>query len=340
MEGLQGIWATVARLVLSRAVRQPMRAAARAASQPAWPAPTTRTSKLAAGVRGRRKRMASSSHALVCLGPISGLAAIYTRILAPPSSWRAVAPLEPSIAVQDSDPNAQLIDAFVVPTDTGSAVLVDTDFRRLDADVGPFQIALYSRLPLSMGELAVIRARVEADLFAHAVRTATEGRRWVLALVTGLLEMGVLGVLLAFFFLNREPVHAVVVWAAPLGFLPGLRCVWRAVAGRQAGARARSTLELGELLPTAAVGRDGESLARLRDLWRIAGEPDEPRDLMRLERVAREQVRWPAAARFYRDLADAPQVSAPPGRLARLRGLTRTRRGRPYPLTHLTARSR
>ena len=91
-----------------------------------------------------------------------------------------------------------------------------------------------------------------------------------------------LGVLLAFLFLNREPVHAVLVWAAPLGFLPGLGYVWRAVAGRRAGARARSTLELGELLPTAAVGRDGESLARLRDLWRIAEQPDEPRDLMRL----------------------------------------------------------
>ena len=137
--------------------------------------------------------------------------------------------------MQDSDPNAQFIDAFVVPTDTGSAVLIDTDFWRLDADAGPFQIALYSRLPLSMGELAVIRARVEADLFAHAVRTAAEGRRWVLALLMGVIELGVLGVLLAFLFLNREPVHAVVVWAAPLGFLPGLAYVWRTVAAVRPG---------------------------------------------------------------------------------------------------------
>lgn len=242
--------------------------------------------------------------------------------------------------MQDSDPNAQFIDAFVVPTDTGSAVLIDTDFWRLDADAGPFQIALYSRLPLSMGELAVIRARVEADLFAHAVRTAAEGRRWVLALLTGVIELGVLGVLLAFLFLNREPVHAVVVWAAPLGFLPGLAYVWRTVAGRQAGARARSTLELGELLPNTAVGRDGDSLARLRDLWRIAEQPDEPRDLMRLERVARERVQWPAAARFYRELANAPRTSAPRGRLSWPRVLARFRRQRPHPLTHLTARSR
>ncbi len=242
--------------------------------------------------------------------------------------------------MQDTDPNAQFIDAFVVPTDSGSAVLIDTDFRRLDAEAGPFQIALYSRLPLSMGELAVIRSRVEADLFAQAVRTAARGQRWVLALLTGVLELCVLGVLLAFLFLNREPVHAVVVWAAPLGFLPGLAYVWHSVTGRQAGARARSTLELGELLPNTAVGRDGDSLARLRDLWRIAEQPDEPRDLMRLEGVARERVRWPAAARFYRELAKAPQASAPPGRLAWLRALARFGRERPQPLTHLRARSR
>ena len=241
--------------------------------------------------------------------------------------------------MQDSDPNAQLIDAFVVPTDTGSAVLIDADYERLKAVAGPFQIALYSRLPLSMGELAVIRARVEADLFAHAVRTAAEGRRWVLALLMGLLELGVVGVLLAFLFLNREPVHAVVAWAAPLGFLPGVLHAWRAVARRRAGASARATLEVGELLSTIAVGRDGESLARLRDLWRNINRPNEPRDLMRLERVARTRVRWPEAARFYRTLAAAPDAAPPSGRLAWLRALARRRGSAPQPLTYLDARS-
>lgn len=251
-----------------------------------------------------------------------------------------MAPLEPSIAVQDSDPNAQLIDAFVVPTDTGSAVLIDADYGQLDAVAGPFQIALYSRLPLSMGELAVIRARVEADLFSHAVRTAGEGRRWLLALLTGLLELAVVGVLLAFLFLNREPVHAVVAWAVPLGFVPGLLLAWRAVARRRVGARARATLEVGELLPTTAIGRDGDSLARLRDLWRFIDQPNEPRDLMRLERAARVRVRWPAAARFYRALATAPEVSTPQGRLAWLRARARRQGTAPHPLTYLEARSR
>ncbi len=241
--------------------------------------------------------------------------------------------------MQDSDPNAQLIDAFVVPTDTGSAVLVDTDYGRLDAEAGPFQIALYCRAPMSMGELAVIRSRVEADLFAHAVRVAGQGRRWALALLAGLLELSVVGVLLAFLVINRDPDYAVVAWAVPLGFLPGLLQAWRAVARRQVGSRPRSILEVGELLPTTAVGRDGDSLARLRDLWRAAARPNEPRDLMRLERDARNRVRWPAAARFYRELAGAPEATPRQGRLARLRGLRRHRDEPRHPLTHLAARS-
>lgn len=247
--------------------------------------------------------------------------------------------LELPIAAQDSDPNAQRIDAFVVPTDTGSAVLIDTDYERLDADAGPFQVALYSRAPMSPGELAVIRARVEADLFGQAVRTAAQGRRWALAALVGLLELGVVGVLLAFLFVNREPVHAVVAWAAPLGFLPGLLQAWRAVARRRAGAGARSILEVGELLPTTVVGRDGDSLARLRDLWRVADQPDVPRDLMRLERDARLHVRWPAAARFYRALAGEPPAAPVQGRLAWLRGLARRRRASRPPPTHMTIRS-
>ena len=246
---------------------------------------------------------------------------------------------EPSIAVQDSDPNAQLIDAFVVPTDVGSAVLIDADYGQLDADEGPFQVALYSRLPMSQGELAVIRSRVEADLFSHALAMAAQGRRWPLALLVGLLELMIAGVLMAYLFLNREPVFAVVAWAVPLGFLPGLFYVWRAFSRRRIGSRARSTLEVGELLPTTATGLDGDSLARLRDLWRTAGEPDEPRDLMRLARDAERRVRWPAAARFYRHLAGAPGRREVRGRLAWLRA-ARFRRAAQDSPTYLTARSR
>ncbi len=42
--GLQLIWPTASQLIVSSAVRRPIRADARAASSPAWPAPTTTTS--------------------------------------------------------------------------------------------------------------------------------------------------------------------------------------------------------------------------------------------------------------------------------------------------------
>ena len=80
-------------------------------------------------------------------------------------------------------------------------------------------------------------------------------------------------------------------------------------------------------------------LARLRDIWRAADQPDEPRDLMRLERDARSRVRWPAVARFYRELAGAPEEAASAGRLARLRGRLGPRQS-PHPLTYLAVRSR
>ncbi len=44
IEGLQLIWPSVSMLWVSSSVAQPMRAAASAASLPAWPPPTTITS--------------------------------------------------------------------------------------------------------------------------------------------------------------------------------------------------------------------------------------------------------------------------------------------------------
>ncbi|MNC11128.1 hypothetical protein D3C75_588140 [compost metagenome] len=41
MDGLHGMKATISRLIVIISVRQPIRAEARAASQPAWPAPMT-----------------------------------------------------------------------------------------------------------------------------------------------------------------------------------------------------------------------------------------------------------------------------------------------------------
>src|SRR3954452_20823198 len=51
MAGLQDIAPTVEKRCVTRAVAAPIRAAAEAASQPAWPPPITMTSKLSRSVR-------------------------------------------------------------------------------------------------------------------------------------------------------------------------------------------------------------------------------------------------------------------------------------------------
>ena len=43
-DGLHGIKATISKLIVNNNVSRPIRAAANAASEPAWPAPTTITS--------------------------------------------------------------------------------------------------------------------------------------------------------------------------------------------------------------------------------------------------------------------------------------------------------
>ena len=210
-----------------------------------------------------------------------------------------------TIAVQESDLNTQFIEAFVVPIDEGAALLIDTDYGQLEAEAGPFQLALYARVAMSLGEEAVIRSRVEAELFEYAVRTASIGRRWLIELTVGIVELSVLGLLLAFLFVNWLPMHAVTIVAAFLGFAPALFHTRRSILCRRVGARARSILEFGEVLPATAIGRNGDSVARLRDLWRVVEDVGDVRDLMSLEHEARVTLRWPAAARFYWELAAA-----------------------------------
>ena len=208
-----------------------------------------------------------------------------------------------TIAVQESYLNTQLIEAFVVPIDEGAALLIDTDYGKLDAEAGPFQLALYARVAMSPGEEAVIRSRVEAQLFDYAVRMASVGRRWLTELVVGIVELAVLGLLLAYLIVIWSPLHAVIVVVAVLGFAPTLYRTGLSVRHRRVGIQARSILEFGEVLPTTAIGRNGDSVARLRSLWRVVEESGGVSELMSLERQARIQLRWTAAARFYRGLA-------------------------------------
>ena len=205
--------------------------------------------------------------------------------------------------MHEADPTAQLIDAFVVPTTKGAAVFVDTRYYDLDAEAGPFQLAIYSPMALSRGEEAVIRSRVEGDLFANAVQNYQLGNRWFLELCVGLAGLGIFALLVAFLTINYVAIFAAIFWTLPLGFGPPVVQTLRSLRFRRVGKRARSALSCGEFLPESVVGRDGDALARLRELWSVVESKDQCIDLMRLEHEARFRARWPAAALFYRKLA-------------------------------------
>jgi hypothetical protein len=204
--------------------------------------------------------------------------------------------------VQEADPTAQLINAFVVPTTDGAAVFVDTPYYDLDAEAGPFQLAIYSPSAMSRGEEAVIRSRVEGDLFAHAVQNVQLGNRWFFELLTGLVGLGIFALLVLFLIINYTIVFVAIFWALPLGFGPPAVKTLRSLRFRRLGKRARSALASGEFLPNSVVGRDGDALARLRELWSVVESNDHALDLMRLEHEARYRARWPGAALFYREL--------------------------------------
>jgi hypothetical protein len=90
---------------------------------------------------------------------------------------------------------------------------------------------------------------------------------------------------------------------AVLGFAPALYHTGLSILHHRVGRRARSILEFGEVLPTTAIGRNGDSAARLHNLWRVVEDSGGVSEFMSLERHARVQLRWTAAARFYRELA-------------------------------------
>ncbi len=205
--------------------------------------------------------------------------------------------------MHEAEPTAQLIDAFVVPTTKGAAVFVDTHYCELDAETGPFQLAIYSPMVLSRGEQAIIRSRVEGDLFTNAVRNCQLGNRWFLELCMGLVGLGVFALLVAFLTINYVAIFAAIFWALPFGFGPLAVQALRSVRFRRVGKRARSTLQCGEFLPEVVVGRNGDAVARLRELWSVVESKDQFVDVMRLEHEARFRARWPAAALFYRKLA-------------------------------------
>ncbi len=190
------------------------------------------------------------------------------------------------------------------------SVFVDADYRQIDAADGPIQIAAYGPRELSGGELALLRARFEANLFEYAARAATVGGAWRRQATLAAMELSILGLLVAFMIINPSGTHFLIGWALPFGFfVAGLRAL-RAFTWRGLVRRGERLLRDGVILDSSPEGREGESLAYARDIWRNVDRGASARDLGALEHTADRVVHWPAGRDFYRSLRAASE--APP----------------------------
>jgi hypothetical protein len=207
-----------------------------------------------------------------------------------------------------------------VPTETGAAFFIDSDYAELDAANGPIQLAIYGPCDVSPGEAAIVRARLEADLFTYAAAAARFGQRWRQHALVALIELAILGVLVAFLIGNPSRMAFVIGWTLPFGFFVAGRAALQAFAHREIGARARRLLASGVVLAEPATAQFGGSLAYVRDIWRGLEEGTIARDVVALELAAQQQLRWPGAVAFYRSLRGTsgdPRPHPPRARLAR-----------------------
>lgn len=193
-----------------------------------------------------------------------------------------------------------------MPTETGAAFFVDSDYAELDASNGPVQLAIYSPYEISPGEAAIVRARLEADLFSYAAAAARFGSKWKRHALLALLELTILGLLVTFLILNQSQAAFVVAWTLPFGFFVATRTALDVFANREVGVRAHRLLASGTVLAEPATAQFGGSLAHVRDIWRGVEEGTIARDILALELAAQRQLRWPGAVAFYRTLRGTP----------------------------------
>ena len=217
------------------------------------------------------------------------------------------------IASSGQDYSQQVVDAFIVPTERGAALFVGSDYRDLDPSSGPFQLAVYGPTKLSPGEFALLRSRFEGDLLEYANRAAAYGYAWRRQIVLAVLELAILGILIAFLSLNPIGTSFLLGWALPFGFFVSALTALRAFARRRVAASARRVLESSVVLSQPAPSRRGESLAFARDIWRLVEGGEVARESAALERATSRELHWTVGEAFYHSLrrgtvADLPRT--------------------------------
>ncbi len=184
----------------------------------------------------------------------------------------------------------QPADAFILPTETGAAVLFDE--RSLSA-AGELQLEVYAPFELSPGEIDYLRAECQQRLASVPLpRTRSLLRRVPVAIA----ELAILG-LLAYYFIDGEFAQwPVLLVAVAAGFLP---------SSVQLLLRRRRRGRPGRIL-AAGPGLDGNSVQRIGQIWGLTASGQAPNHID-FENSARS-IGWRQAAAFYRGLRDPAQL--------------------------------
>ena len=216
----------------------------------------------------------------------------------------------------NSAQQAEPINVFVVPVPEGAVAFFDTDSMNLDSRSSAFRVDAYSPFDLSEGEIEYIRAEVESEIVAYAKRNADLSKQWQLFAALGMVDLIMLGLLLAFVFINSDRSFLVFFWLFGAVLLPGPLAAIRLLSARR---KSRSSEHLlNTPIVAAFAGRSGEGAEAINKVWSDLAKAGSRRDLASLEESCRA-VRWRAGVRFYRRLRlggkDVPSSESLPRRL-------------------------
>ena len=180
----------------------------------------------------------------------------------------------------------QPADAYILPTETGAAVMFDE--RSLSA-AGELQLEVYAPFELSPGEIDYLRAECQQRL-AQVPRP--RARRLLAQVPVAIAELVLLGLLVYFFVDAAVPAWPVLLVAVAAGFLP---------SSAQLLLRRRRRGRPGRIV-AAGPGLDGNAVQRIGRVWGLAAAGQAPNHID-FENAARS-IGWPQAASFYRGLRD------------------------------------
>ena len=199
----------------------------------------------------------------------------------------------------NSSQQAVPINAFVVPVPEGAVTFFDSESLTLDSGSSAFRVDVYSPFDLSEGETEYIRAEVESEFVAYARRNADLSKRWRLFAALGTVDLALLGLLLAFVFINGDRSFLVLFWLFSVVLLPGPLAAISVLSTRRKSRWAEHLLNTPFV--AAFAGRSGDGSEAINKIWSDLAKPGSRRDLASLEESCRA-ARWRPGVRFYRRL--------------------------------------